>query len=101
MLSRQESPTFPSSQIFLSDPTAKLFLLRAGERTGTQLPLLALLNSLESSREFLGPTNTAQPRHQQFTHLSAMDPSEILNPFPVLQHSSELEFSCILSAFKP
>lgn len=78
MLSQQESwvlPIFHSSQVFCSDPTVKSFLLREGEGTGTQLPLLALLNSLESIREFLGPTTTTQPRHQPFLcHGSTRDP---------------------------
>lgn len=68
MLSQQESWVFPvshSSQVLCSNPTVKLFFLREGEGTGAQLPLLPLLNSLEC-QGISCPTNTPQPRHQQF-----------------------------------
>lgn len=77
MLSQRESPTFHSSQVLRSNPTAKLFLLKEGKGTRTQLPLLALLSSLESVREFLAPPNTPQPRYRKFIHLSVMDLPEI------------------------
>lgn len=76
-LSQQESwvfPTFCSSQVLCSDLTVKLFLLRE-EGTGTQFPLLPLLNSLEGVREFLGPTNTHPSRiHQRSQNPSPTQP---------------------------
>lgn len=98
MLSQQESWVFPvshSSQFLCSDPTVKSFFLREGEGTGAQLPLLALLNSLECQGIFWPYQHTSAKTSTVPQPWIYHRPQ---NPSPVLQHIPELEFY-ILPAF--